>query len=105
MEGYFESAWGPPAEAVETWLNKSEDYEADLLWYEPANDFCGALLDGQFNQYECSELTDQFLTQDDVGEALDEAFGIMEDRAMYRDEEEEEILQEPITLEDPETEV
>ena len=105
LEGYFESAWGPPSEAVEVWLNKNEDYEADLLWYEPGNDFCGALLSGEFNQYECSTLTDHFLTQDDVGEALDEAFGIMEDRAMWIEEEEEEVLNEPITLEDPRTEV
>ena len=105
LEGYFESAWGPPSEAVELWFNKNEDYEADLLWYEPANDFCGALLSGEFNQYEVSTLTDEFLTQDDVGEALDEAFGIMEDRAMWIEEEEEEVLQQPITLEDPETEV
>tara|TARA_R110001592_G_scaffold1805_8_gene10815 strand:+ start:4641 stop:5195 length:555 start_codon:yes stop_codon:yes gene_type:complete len=105
LEGHFESAWGPPSDAVEKWLSKSEDYEADLLWYEPANDFCGALLSGDFNQYDVSALTEEFLTQDDVGEALDEAFGIMEDRAMWREEEEEEALQEPITLEDPETEV
>ena len=105
LEGYFESAWGPPSEAVETWLNKNEDYEADLLWYEPANDFCGALLSGELYQYECSALTDDFLTQDDVGEALDEAFGIAEDRAMWREEEQEDALQEPLTLTDPEEDI
>ena len=102
LEGYFESAWGPPSEAVEKWLHKSDEHEADLLWYEPANDFCGALLSGELYQYECSALTDDFLTQDDVGEALDEAFGIAEDRAMWREEEEDEALKEPLTLEDPE---
>lgn len=102
IEGYFESAWGPPTDAVEKWLHKSDEHEAEILWYEPANDFCGALQNGEFNQYECSALTDDFLTQDNVGEALNEAFGIQEDRAMWREEEEDEALREPLTLEDPE---
>jgi len=102
LEGYFESAWGPPTDAVEKWLHKSDEHEAEILWYEPANDFCGALQNGEFNQYECSALTDDFLTQDNVGEALNEAFGIQEDRAMWREEEEDEALREPLTLEDPE---
>lgn len=104
LEGYFESAWGPPTDAVDKWLERSDDHEAEILWYEPANDFCGASFNGDFNQFECSALTDEFLTQDDVGEALDEAFGIQEDRDMWREEEQEEALLEPVTLNNPEEE-
>ena len=39
-----------------------------------------------------------------MGEALDEAFGILEDRAMYIEEEEEDVLYQPDTLNNPEEE-
>ena len=104
LEGYFESAWGPPAEALDKWLSKSEDHEGELLWYEPGNDFCGRNDNGNFEQFELSSCTKTFFVTTDTGEALDEAFGILEDRAMYMEEEEEDILYQPATLNNPEEE-
>jgi len=104
LEGYFESAWGPPSEALDKWLSKSEDYEGELLWYEPGNDFCGRNENGNFEQFDLSSCTETFFVATDTGEALDEAFGILEDRALYIDEEEEDILYQPDTLNNPEEE-
>lgn len=104
LEGYFESAWGPPSEALDKWLSKSEDYEGELLWYEPGNDFCGRNDNGNFEQFDLSDCTETFFVATDTGEALDEAFGILEDRAMYIEEEEEDVLYQPDTLNNPEEE-
>jgi len=104
LEGYFESAWGPPSEALDKWLSKSEDYEGQLLWYEPANDFCGRNSNGNFEQFAVSDCNEDFFISTDIGEELNDAFGILEDRAMWEEEEQDEVLDEPVTLIDPEEE-
>ena len=105
LEGYFESAWGPPSEALDKWLNKSEDYEGEMLWYEPGNDFCGRNNNGDFEQFTVSDCDEDFFIDTDTGEELNDAFGILEDRAMWEEEEQDEVLDEPVTLIDPEEEV
>jgi len=105
LEGYFESAWGPPSEALDKWLSKSEDYEGELLWYEPGNDFCGRNNNGDFEQFTVSDCDEDFFIDTDTGEELNDAFGILEDRAMWEEEEQDEVLDEPVTLIDPEEEV
>lgn len=105
LEGYFESAWGPPSEALDKWLSKSEDYEGELLWYEPGNDFCGRNNNGDFEQFTVSDCDEAFFIDTDTGEELNDAFGILEDRAMWEEEEQDEVLDEPVTLIDPEEEV
>ena len=104
IEGYFESAWGPPTEAIAHWLNSNDEHKAHILWYEPGNDFCGSSDNGEFEQFECSAMTDAFLTQDKTGIALDEAFSIQSDREEWAEEDRQYALSEPLTLLNPEEE-
>jgi|TARA_X000000950_G_C13575581_1_gene521355 hypothetical protein len=101
INGYFESAWSPPTEAVRTWLQKNPDCDADLLYCEFSNDFMGTLDD----EYEISSTPVSWFLGDETGIALDEAFDIIGMKEELLEEEYEEILNEPLTLLNPEKEV
>ena len=99
ISGGFDSAWGPPTEAFETFLTNNPDCEAELLFYEGGNDFCGSLGSGEFT---ISDTGVSYFEQDPVGIQLDQTFGIVDMLHEYEDEVQTEILREPLTLEDPE---
>ena len=99
IKGGFDSAWGPPTEAFETFLTNNPDCEAELLFFEGGNDFCGSLGSGEFT---ISDTGVSFFEQDPVGIQLDQTFGIVDMLHEYEDEVQTEILREPLTLEDPE---
>ncbi len=99
ISGGFDSAWGPPTEAFETFLNNNPDCEAELLFYEGGNDFCGTLGTGEFT---ISDTGVSFFEQDPVGIQLDQTFGIVDMLHEYEDEVQDQILKEPLTLQDPE---
>ena len=100
ITGSFESAWSPPKEAVLTWLEKNPDCDADLLFCEFANDFMGNL----DNEYDISSTPVTWFLSTEEGTALDEAFNIIGMKEELLEEEYEEILNEPLTLTDPNTE-
>ncbi len=77
IQGYFESAWSPPTEAIHTWLDNNPDCDAQLFFFEPAMDFAGSL-DCQIN---LSEESDEYFTDTELGEQLDSHFSILEYRA------------------------
>ena len=99
IKGGFDSAWGPPTEAFETFLTNNPDCEAELLFFEGGNDFCGSLGTGEFR---ISDTPVSFFEQDPVGIQLDETFGIVDMIHEHEEEVQTEILREPLTLEDPE---
>jgi hypothetical protein len=99
ISGGFDSAWGPPTEAFESFLTNNPDCEAELLFYEGGNDFCGSLGMGEFT---ISDTGVSFFEQDPVGIQLDQTFGIVDMLHEHEEEVQDEILREPLTLEDPE---
>ena len=102
ISGSFESAWSPPTIAFQTWLENNPECDAELLYCEFANDFMGTLDAGDYTISQCSV---SWLLGDDVGIKLEDAFGVLEMKEDLLEYEHNEILQEPLTLEDPETEV
>jgi len=101
LEGYFDSAWSPPTDAVRTFLSNNPDCDVNLFYYEPANDFAGTL---EFGDVVTSDVGTEFFEDDPTGQELQEHFGIIEDLNYYKDEVETEILLEPVTLNNPEEE-
>tara|TARA_B100001057_G_C22691177_1_gene887830 strand:+ start:46 stop:579 length:534 start_codon:yes stop_codon:yes gene_type:complete len=101
INGYFESAWSPPTEAVRYWLEKNPDCDADLLYCEFSNDFMGTLDE----EYDISSTPVSWFLGNETGIALDEAFDIIGMKEELLEEQYEEILNEPLTLLNPETEV
>ena len=99
ISGGFDSAWAPPTEAFESFLGNNPDCEAELLFFEGGNDFCGSLGTGEFT---ISDTGVSFFEQDPVGIQLDQTFGIVDMLQEHEDEVQNEILNEPLTLEDPE---
>ncbi len=102
ISGSFESAWSPPTIAFQTWLENNPECDAELLYCEFANDFMGTLDAGDYTISQCSV---SWLLGDEVGIKLEDAFGVLEMKEDLLEYEHNEILQEPLTLEDPETEV
>ena len=101
IEGYFESAWSPPTEAVSSFLERNPECDAELFYYEGGNDFAGSLGSGIFS---CSSMGSDFFLNDPLGQDLDSHFDISADLSEYEDEVLTEVLQEPITLTNPEEE-
>jgi len=97
IEGYFESAWSPPQDACEIFLQNNPDCNIELLYYEPANDFCGTLE----ASYEISRVGKDFFTDTHEGNLIDTAFGVVDTLEEWEDEVQTEILSEPLTLTDP----
>lgn len=96
LSGHFQSAWGPPDAAFNTFLNNNHDCTAELLYYEPSMDFAGSLDEGSITISDCS---DHWFETDSLGQQLDNTFGIVEMRAEWMDEEETEALQTAENLE------
>ena len=99
IKGGFDSAWGPPTEAFYTFLDNNPECEAELLFYEGGNDFCGTLESGE---YVISDQGIGFFENDPEGQKLDDVFGITDILREHQEDLQDEILAEPITLDNPE---
>jgi len=98
IEGYFESAWSPPLNAIMHYEMANPDVDIHCKYYEPANDFVGSNYYGDFS------ITDQprsFWETDPAGTDLDETFYVVEMLDEYQEEIEDEHLDDD-TLVDPE---
>jgi len=91
IEGHCESAWSPPVKALETFLDKNPECEANLLYYEPSMDFCGNL----DHHIQISTQHKDFWSTTDIGEELEEVFGISEMLEEFEEEEQEIALATP----------
>lgn len=89
IEGYFESAWSPPLDAIQNYLSNNDDVEIHCKYYEPANDFIGS---NYFGDYEISSQPRSFWETDDVGIELDETFYVLEMLDEHREDIEDDHL-------------
>ena len=99
IEGWFQSAWGPPIEAFQT---LSEDWDScyiQLMYEEGGMAFVGCWdSEGADDHYEYGEF-DSKTIRDNIPEYLVEEFGLEENLAMWEEEEsEEEIANQGLTL-------
>ena len=97
LGGYFESAWSPPLEALQKYLNNNPDCEGDLFYYEPSMDFCGNMN----NNITISDVNKDFFANDPVGQELDGHFAIIDYLEEYEEEEQEEALKTPPDVLEP----
>ena len=87
----FSSAWAPPINAYEKFLENNSDCSVRAFYYEGGCDFMGEWYDGVDDCYAPSDYksTDDFW-QDGLGSTLDDLFNITESMAEYEAEQEEE---------------
>ena len=97
LSGYFESAWSPPIDALNTYLGSNPDCEGDLYYYEPSMDFCGNMN----NNITISSVNKDFFANDPVGQELDGHFAIIDYMEEYEDEVQEEALATPPDVLEP----
>ena len=87
----FSSAWAPPINAYEKFLENNSDCSVRAFYYEGGCDFMGEWNDGVDDCYAPSDYksTDDFW-QDGIGSTLDDVFNITESMAEYEAEQEAE---------------
>ena len=87
----FSSAWSPPINAYEKFLENNPDCFIRAYYYEGGCDFMGLWEDGVDDCYAPSDYksTDDFW-KDGIGSTLDDVFNITESMAEYEAEQEEE---------------
>ena len=83
----FSSAWAPPINAYEKFLENNSDCSVRAFYYEGGCDFMGEWNDGVDDCYAPSDYksTDDFW-QDGIGSTLDDVFNITESMAEYEAE-------------------
>ena len=87
----FSSAWAPPINAYEKFLEKNEDCSLKAYYYEGGCDFMGEWNDGVDDCYAPSDYkSDSDFWNDGIGYTLDEMFNITESMAEYEAEQEAE---------------
>jgi hypothetical protein len=89
IEGYFDSAWSPPLAAIENYLANNDDVEIHCKYYEPANDYIGSNYYGEFS---ISDQPRSFWETDEAGRELDETFYVLEMLDEFREDIEDEEL-------------
>jgi len=87
----FSSAWAPPINAYEKFLENNSDCSVRAFYYEGGCDFMGEWNNGVDDCYAPSDYksTDDFW-QDGVGSTIDDLFNITESMAEYEAEQEAE---------------
>ena len=90
ITGWFDSAWAPPVEAYNYFIENNKDCHISAMWHEPGMDFGGEYEDGEID--ECDDLHAQYKTAEDLQsplfQRLDEWFGISESYEMWEEEDE-----------------
>ena len=90
ITGWFDSAWAPPIEAYNTFLDDMDNCSIVASYYEPGMDFAGFYTDGD-DEY-CDNLTDQCLLgedeRSDLFKRLDEEYALVENYEMWKEDEE-----------------
>ena len=93
----FSSAWSPPIEAYQNFLENNSDCFIRAYYYEGGCDFMGLWEDGIDDCYAPSDYkSDSDFWNDGVGSTLDEMFNITESMAEYEAEQEKERLDEDV---------
>lgn len=92
ISGFFQSAWGPPITAYETFVEENEDCDIDATYFEPGMDFAGIFRDGEDIWYDgiSEEIKEPRENWTDWFIELDEQYGFAD---WYEDEEYEEEME------------
>lgn len=85
LSGWFDTAWGPPVDAYNTWLKENEDCDLGAYYYEPGMAFCGYWSNGAEEHYTIPETSVR--TREEIPEAIDEEFGISATQEEWENEE------------------
>ena len=92
ITGWFESAWAPPINAYEQFLDDMDNCSLDASYHEPGMDFGGFYVDGDDEYLE--NLHEEFkLPEDersDLYNRLDDEYNLSENYDMWDEEEEAE---------------
>ena len=83
----FESPWGPPIEIYKALLELGFDGEA--TYFEPGMDFAGIFSDSEDECFTLSDYNDEWFETDASGELLDAHYNIIENRAMWAEDDAE----------------
>lgn len=87
FSGCFDTAWSPPIGVAEALIEQG--FEVTLYYYEPGMAFCGKFEDGYDDSYSLEGENSQSVRAN-IGDELDDMFGISESMAEYEAENEEE---------------
>ena len=91
IDGWFDSAWAPPVEAYNRFLDDMDNCSIQASYHEPGMDFAGFYTDGDDEYLE--DLHEEFkLPEDersDLYNRLDEEYALSENYDMWDDDEEE----------------
>lgn len=91
ITGWFDSAWAPPIEAYNAFLDDMDNCSITASYHEPGMDFAGFYTDGEEEHLE--GVRDEYeLAEDersDLYNRLDEEYGLSADFAMWDEEDEE----------------
>lgn len=94
ISGWFDSAWSPPIEAYNTWLENNEDCTLNASYYEPGMDF-GGFYDNGDDLY-LEELHEEFklpeAQQSELYRRLDDEYGLSDNYDMWDEDEDEDDL-------------
>jgi len=89
ISGWFDSAWAPPVDAYNYFIENNEDCSISAMWHEPGMDFGGEYEDGEID--ECDDLHEEYKLPEDeqspLFQRLDEWFGISGSYEMWDEEE------------------
>ena len=91
ITGWFESAWAPPIEAYNRFLDDMSNCSIDASYHEPGMDFAGFYVDGDDDYLD--NLHEEFKLPEDersnLYNRLDEEYNLSENYDMWDEEEEE----------------
>jgi len=101
ISGWFESAWAPPIDAYNTFLENNEEMSIRANYEEGGMDFAGIYEDGDDEYLDglseaCEKIvrgTETLEEQDELFKRLDEEFELVENRREYIEEQMEEEKQ------------
>jgi len=95
IQGWFDTAWAPPVGAYEKFCDDMDNCSLEASYHEPGMDFAGFWSSEGGDEY-CEDITEQCeLPEDDRSELfnrLDEEYALVENYEMWKEDEEEEML-------------
>ena len=91
IRGWFDSAWSPPLEALNTFCEDMDGVYAEIYYHEPGMTFVGYWdSEGSDDHYDYSDATSTTI-RDVIPEYLDDHFDISGDMEMWEEEEKENV--------------
>jgi len=90
IEVSFQSAWGPPIQAYDTFLEKNPEVTITAYYYESGNDFGGIYEDGEDSaRQDLPMSSSDAWDKDPVLQELDYQYNIREQKAEWEEESDE----------------